>query len=151
MRPALNTIVTVARLEKSKGLEHLIRAYGRLKERGRTFEAIIIGDGVERAHLEALIVELGLTDQVKLLGHQTQNRIFEILLTCRLMVMTSTVEGIPVSLMEAMAFKVPVIASDITGIPELISDGESGFLIDPADLEGLLDKIERLLDDEALR
>lgn len=56
------------------------------------------------------------------------------------MVMTSTVEGIPVSLMEAMAFKVPVIATRITGIPELIEDSESGFLVETTDLEGLVER-----------
>jgi len=150
-RAMSNKIVTMARLEKTKGLDHLIRVYAKLHGRGCDFEAILIGDGTERHHLEKLVADLGLKLRVRLLGNRTQNNIFEILLTCRLMVMTSTVEGIPVSLMEAMAFKIPVIASRITGIPELIEDGRSGFLIDPKDADDLVVKIERLLKDEPLR
>ncbi len=146
-----NKIVTMARLEKTKGLDHLIKAYGRLRDKGVDFEAIIIGEGSKRSNLERLIVELDLQDRVRLLGNRTQNNIFEILQTCRLMVMTSTVEGIPVSLMEAMAFKIPVIATRITGIPELIDDGQSGFLVEPTDLNGLVEKMQLLLTDEVLR
>jgi colanic acid/amylovoran biosynthesis glycosyltransferase len=149
--PVSNKIVTIARLNKTKGLDHLIKAYGLLKERGCQFEAIIIGEGPQRSLLEKLIVDLDLKDRVRLLGNRTQNNIFEILLSCRLMVMTSTVEGIPVSLMEALAFKIPVVATCITGIPELIDDGISGFLVEPTEMEGLVAKIERLLTDEALR
>jgi colanic acid/amylovoran biosynthesis glycosyltransferase len=149
--PVSNKMVTMARLAKTKGLDYLIKVYDRLKERGCRFEAIIIGDGPERESLEKLITDLNLDDCVRLLGNRTQNTIFEILLTCKLMVMTSLVEGIPVSLMEAMAFRIPVIATRITGIPELVDDGESGFLIEPADMDGLIEKIERVLSDEALR
>jgi colanic acid/amylovoran biosynthesis glycosyltransferase len=146
-----NKIVTMARLEKTKGLDHLIKSYGRLRDKGVEFEAIIIGEGSKRPNLEKLIVELDLQDRVRLLGNRTQNNIFEILQTCRLMVMTSTVEGIPVSLMEAMAFMIPVIATRITGIPELIDDGHSGFLVEPTDMNGLVEKMERLLTDNDLR
>ncbi|MBU0753658.1 MAG: glycosyltransferase, partial [Planctomycetes bacterium] len=126
-------ILTVARLDPVKGLEHLVEAYGVLKGRGRSFRASIVGNGPERASLSKAIAHLGLRERVTLESAVDQEQILARLRSADLFVLSSISEGIPIVLMEAMACEVPVIASRITGIPELIQDGVEGLLAAPAD------------------
>ena len=86
-----------------------------------------------------------------LLGNQTQDQVFELLRKAKIKVLSSRSEGIPVSLMEAMAFRVPVISTRICGIPELIEDGHNGFLVPKDDHEALTARIKELLTNESLR
>ncbi len=144
-------ILCIARLSKEKGLDILVKACKRLADQGMEFECIIVGDGAEREYLARLIKENGLSEKVILAGYQTQPQVFEWLNQATLMALPSYSEGIPLSLMEAMAFRVPVVSTRICGIPELIEDGESGFLVKPGDPEGLSERIKQLLSDEALR
>ncbi len=146
-----NLLVSIARLHKDKGLDVLIRACDSLKKQGVAFECRIVGEGPDRPALEALIAELGVGDRVKLLGNRTQAEVFELLQKAKIKVLSSRLEGIPVSLMEAMALKVPVISTRICGIPELIEDGKSGFLVPAEDAAKLAEKIRVLLEDGGLR
>ena len=150
-REEKNAILTVARLHQEKGLDVLIRACRLLKDQGISFSCSIIGKGDEKENLERLIQELGLTGEVKLLGQKMSGELFELLKKSTLMVLPSRLEGIPVSLMEAMALKTPVISTAIYGIPELIEDGKSGFLVPPDRPELLAEKIKALVSDENLR
>ena len=146
-----NTILCVARLDRQKGLDCLIRACALLAEQGTDFQCVIAGDGPERGSLEHLIAELGLSERVVLLGSKTQDQVRELLLKAAIKVLPSRSEGIPVALMEAMALKVPIISTRIMGIPELIEDGVSGFLVPSDDVDALADRMHTLLTDEKMR
>jgi glycosyltransferase involved in cell wall biosynthesis len=140
----VNQIICIARLEKEKGLDTLIEACALLNKR-RDFRCLIIGDGSLRGELNGLIANLYLAEKVHLLGYKARNEVFALLKQSAVMVLTSRSEGIPVSLMEAMALRIPVIATRITGIPELIEDGINGFLFDVDDVSRLVDKIDKIL------
>lgn len=139
-----NVIVTVARLEKQKRLDILLNAYSLLKKDGVDYRAKIIGYGSKYIELTKTIKRLSLEDRVELVGSKTQDEVFSILKLAKIFVLSSESEGIPVVLMEALACGIPVIAPDIMGIPELINDGETGFLFPSGDFFELTKKIKIL-------
>ncbi|MDD4938647.1 MAG: glycosyltransferase [Candidatus Omnitrophica bacterium] len=146
-----NLIVSVARLQYIKGLDILINACKRLSDENIDFNCVIIGEGPERHSLESLIEGLGLRCKVTMPGALPHEDVFGYLKKARLMVLPSRSESLSVALMEAMACRVPVIGPDIMGNPELVRDGFSGFLVKPGDIEGLTEKMKRLLTDKSLR
>ncbi len=141
-------IISVARLEPEKGLDKVIEACAILSRRV-DFKCIIVGDGSLRAQLDDLIAKYSLTDKVMLLGYKTSDEIFILLKQSTAMILASRSEGIPVSLMEAMALGTPVIATRIMGIPELVEDGVSGFLFEVDDVYALVEKIEKILKNDS--
>ncbi|HKQ33642.1 MAG TPA: glycosyltransferase, partial [Thermodesulfobacteriota bacterium] len=104
--------------------------------------------GPERTGLEKEAEELRLSNRVIFLGQR--NDVRELLLGCDLFVLPSLFEGLPLSVMEAMAAGKPVIASDIGGVNELIRDGETGYLVPPGDTHALARSINTLISDPAL-
>lgn len=146
-----NLIISVARLEHIKGLDVLIRACKILEDRGIDFFCRVIGGGPEKTYLEKLIIELGLRNKISLEGALTHDKVFGFLEKSALMVLPSRSESLSVALMEAMACRVPVIGPDLMGNPELVTNGVSGFLVRPEDVEGLADRMIRLLGDDLLR
>jgi colanic acid/amylovoran biosynthesis glycosyltransferase len=146
-----NNIISVARLEKVKNLDVLIRACSILKRKKFDFECLIIGDGSERINLDKLIKELNLSNEVKLLGNKTQEEVVEYLSRAKLLVLPSKSEGWPNVFTEAWACRVPVIGSNVMGIPYILQDGEDGFLVEPDDIDALVEKIEILFTNESLR
>lgn len=135
-------LLSVGRLQAVKDHAFLIHACAELKNRCLDFECSIAGDGSERRKLVKLIRDLGLTDQVKLLGQVPRKRVPELYGGADVVVLTSQSEGIPLVLMEAMARRKVVLAPAITGIPELVVPGKTGFLYHPG---SLMDFVERLL------
>lgn len=150
-------IVCVASLRAVKGHEHLLDACRLLLERGVDFECDLIGSGPTRAALEYQIEQVGLGAHVRLRGDQPRPRVLAALRTADVAVLTSVMdsdgrrEGIPVSLMEAMALELPVVASDLSGIPELVTDGHDGLLAPPGDAVAIADALERLARSPGLR
>ena len=104
-----------------------------------------MGDGELRQVIESRIQEFGLEEQISITGWVGGSRIRELLSLSRGMVLPSFAEGLPVVLMEALALKRPVVTTHIDGIPELIKDGENGFLTISGDVESLADGISKLL------
>ncbi|HEX8148582.1 MAG TPA: glycosyltransferase [Pyrinomonadaceae bacterium] len=151
------TALCVAALQPYKGIKHLVRACARVARRVPDFRCLVVGEGADRAELEALIGELNLRDTFRLLGARPQHEVAELLGRADLFVLPSVVapsgqmEGVPVALMEAMATRLPVVSTRISGIPELVEDGVSGLLVEPADDEALADALVRLCEDAALR
>ena len=141
----------VGRLSQLKGGVPLIQAMARAHVRFPDAELLVIGDGETRSLLEQMAAEAELGEAVKFLGFRTQDEVRAALATADFLVLPSFAEGVPVTLMEAMASGVPVIASRIAGIPELVEDGVSGFLIPPGDVRSLADRIGLLLEDADLR
>lgn len=146
-----NIILSVGRLDKQKGFDNLIKACLELKKLNIAFQCLIIGDGIEKTNLSKLIENLELTNNIFLRGSMIQTEVLDLLSTSKLFVLASRSEGIPVSLMEAMAVGVPVIGPKVTGVGELIEDGEEGFLVEPEQIKLLSKKIELLLNDAGLR
>lgn len=148
---ASTRIISVARLEKFKGRDILIKACAELKKEGIQFECLIVGDGPEKEALDQLIKELGVGNEVKLYGNAIQDEVFKLMSESAIKVLSSYSEGIPVALMEAMAMNIPVIGPKITGVPELIEDGKEGFLVEPGDVKLLALRMKTLLLDQNLR
>lgn len=137
-------VLTVARLDEQKGHTYLLKAATEVP--GALF--VFVGDGPERAGLESEARQLDLSDRVIFLGQR--NDVSELLQGCDLFVLPSLFEGLPLSVMEAMAAGKPVIASDIGGVNELIRDGETGYLVPPGDTQALARSINTLVSDPAL-
>lgn len=150
-------IVAVGTLHEVKGQVHLIEACRRLAERGIDFTCRFVGDGPDREALATRIDRHGLGDRVTLAGRMTSDTVAEELARSNVLVAPSVPtrsgkrEGIPIVLMEAMAARLPVVASRLSGIPELVTDEVSGLLVPAGDDAALADALERLAGDPALR
>ncbi len=143
-------ILSVARLHPVKGLDYLVKACDILKNKGLSFKCVIVGEGSEKENLRKLILQRELKSYVELAGAKVQDEILKYYHKARIFVLPSVTEGLPVTLMEAMACKIPVVATKICGIPELVEDGVNGFLVPPKDPQRLADAIEVLLKDSEL-
>lgn len=128
-------LLAVGRLHAVKDHAFLLRACAELMAGRVSFFCHIAGDGPERRRLESLIKKWGLQERVMLLGHIARTRLPTLYEAADVVVLTSRSEGIPVVLMEAMARGKIVLAPAITGIPELVRAGETGFLYEPGSLE----------------
>ena len=140
-------LLFVGRLAAAKGLPVLLEAMRELPEATLT----LAGDGPDRGLLERMARELGMESRVRFLGYQTPQQVRELLNFSDLFVMSSFAEGVPVVLMEAMACGLPVVATRIAGIPELVIDGENGLLVTPGDVKVTAEAIARLLADAEMR
>jgi len=140
-------IISVGSLQPYKGMRYLIEACALLRERGLPFHCRIIGDGEERPGLQRMIVDRKLESYAELLGAKTQAEVARLLPGAHCYVQASIVtpsgkmEGIPVSIMEAFASGLAVVATEISGIPELVHPGVTGYLVPPADPLALADAI----------
>jgi glycosyltransferase involved in cell wall biosynthesis len=142
-------IGAVGRLSPEKGFEVLIESVALLRERGIDVELVIVGEGKQKAELEALIGRLSLTECVRLLGYHPDVRlIYEAL---DIFALSSLREGLPNVLLEALALETPVVATRVAGVPRLIADGDTGLLVEPGHAPALADALARLLADVPLR
>jgi len=154
---ARKQILTVARLEEKKGHRYLLKALKILKDRGFDFRATIVGGGFLEDDLKDQMRSLNLEDCVDFAGSVTQKEVQKLLKEGDVFVLpcvkakNGNIDGIPVSLMEAMATGVPVISTKISGIPELIESGQSGLLVEPRNSQELAAAIEKILSDDNLR
>jgi glycosyltransferase involved in cell wall biosynthesis len=139
-RPSF-TLLAVGRLHAVKDHAFLVRASARLRDHGLDFECAIAGDGPERRRLELLIRENRLQDRVRLLGHVPRPQMDSLYQRADVVVLTSRSEGIPLVLMEAMVRSRIVLAPAITGIPEIVIPGKTGFLYVPRALEEFVETI----------
>jgi glycosyltransferase involved in cell wall biosynthesis len=144
-------ILSVGRLRAKKGLDLLIDACAVLRARGRAFECEIVGYGEQQAALQARIDGHGLGDQVRLSGKLPRAEVLQRYARAAVYVQPSRIaedgdrDGIPNVLLEAMATGLPVAASRVSGIPELVIDGNNGLLVEPGDPNALADAVDRLL------
>jgi len=135
------TLLAVGRLHAVKDHAFLVRACARLRDGGLDFECWIAGEGPERQRLECLIRKNRLQDQLKLFGHVGQRQMETLYGRADVVVLTSRSEGIPLVLMEAMARGRIVLAPAITGVPEIVIPGKTGFLYAPGALQDFVSKI----------
>lgn len=144
-------IVFVGRLAAVKGVAVLIEAMAGLRARHPGARLTLVGDGGERQALEAKVRAADLEGMVHFAGYQDQEGVAAILARADIFALPSFAEGVPVVLMEAMASRLPVIATRVAGVPELVEDGVSGFVVPPGDLDSLMQSLDRLLQDPDLR
>ena len=135
------TLLAVGRLHAVKDHAALVRACARLRDHGLDFECLIAGEGPERQRLASLIRENRLQDRLTLLGHVPREQMDSLYQRADVVVLTSRSEGIPLVLMEAMVRGRIVLAPAITGIPEIVIPGKTGFLYVPRALEDFVEKI----------
>ena len=139
-------VVSVGRLKEPKDFVSLVRA---LAQVDAPFRAAIIGDGPDRSLIEEAIRATGLGDRVELLGERAD--VPAQLAASDVFVLSSLSEGMPISVLEAMAAGLPVVASAVGGVPELVVEGETGLLVPPGDPDALGAALQRVLADGELR
>jgi glycosyltransferase involved in cell wall biosynthesis len=150
-------ILCIASYGKGKGHRVLIDACAKLKERGVLFRCRLVGYGPQEGAIKQQVRDLDLTGLVLVEGPQPRPEVIRMLGESDVVVLTSIQlpdgrrEGIPVALMEGMACGLPVAASRLAGIPELVKNGESGVLFTPGDVVEAADALEQLANDPALR
>ncbi|MCK0151694.1 glycosyltransferase [Marivita sp. S6314] len=145
------TALFVGRLAGVKGVPILIDAIARLATTHPDLTLRLVGDGPDRAALEAEVRDRGLTDRVTFLGYKSQAEVAGELAQADVFVLPSFAEGVPVVLMEAMAAQVPVITTRTAGVPELVEDHVSGRVVPPGDVEAFTAALDDVLTDGNLR
>lgn len=142
--------ITVANLLPVKNYPVLVRALARLRDEGVKLTAIFVGQGSDRAAIETLLGDLSLgPDRIKVLGFRTD--IPDLLGASDVFVLASQMEGLPLAILEAMAAGLPIIATAVGGIPEVVRDGRHGLLVPPGDPAALAAALGKLATDDALR
>jgi glycosyltransferase involved in cell wall biosynthesis len=139
----------VSRLVKEKNHAIILAAFQILKQQGVDFRAIMVGDGPERVNLEILSEDLGLSEYVSWVGNQVD--VIPWLLKFDIFVLASAWEGLSLSLLEAMAVKLPVVATSVGGTPEVVLHEQTGLLVPPGDVSSLYIAIHSLISNAELR
>jgi glycosyltransferase involved in cell wall biosynthesis len=144
------TGINVASFFPVKAQDVLVRAAAALKARGVAITIIYVGEGSERSRVEALAGELGLgPDELRFVGFR--NDVADLLAASDFFVLPSRAEGLPISLLEAMSHRLPVVCTRVGGNPELVTDREHGFLVPVDDPAALAAAMENLARDPVLR
>jgi glycosyltransferase involved in cell wall biosynthesis len=149
--------VAVGRLVEKKGFADLIEACSLLRDRGVEVRCRIVGIGEQEPELRAAIEHLGLGNRVELPGPRPQGDLIKAVGRAAVFAAPCVVggdgnrDGLPTVLLEAMALGTPCVSTDVTGIPEVLRDGETGLMVPQRDPAALADAIERLLADPELR
>lgn len=137
--PDTKVILSVAELHERKGLKHLIRTLPKIHEKNSNVRLVIAGDGPHKKDLEKLINEEKLSGHVRLLGFR--KNIPKIMASSDVFVLPSEKEAFGLVLLEAMTARLPIVASNVGGIPEIIEDGVNGDLIEPSNHDQMAEKI----------
>lgn len=135
-----NFILGAGRLSYEKGFDILIKAFEEVSQNFPDLRLVIVGDGDERPRLERMVASSNLTDKVLFHGEVKRAKVLELLSECKMVVVPSRIEGFGAIILEAMAMGTPIVATSVGGIPELIDDGETGFLVAPENSEKLAAK-----------
>jgi len=146
-----NYIIFVGRLAPHKHVDHLIEVFSKLITDFPDLKLEIIGDGVERSRLKAMVDDFGVGESVRFHHNLSYREVISMIGGARVLVLPSTREGFGMVLAEAGACGVPAVAYRSGGVVEVIDDGENGFLVEPCDKEALHDRIKLLISDDELR
>jgi glycosyltransferase involved in cell wall biosynthesis len=155
--PQRPRVVSVGRMVPKKGFDVLLQATSILVERGVEFNVVIAGEsGNQEDDLRELVRALHLSDVVSFEGIQTQEELFELYCTSTVFTLACRVvddgdrDGIPNVMMEAMSTGLPVVSTNVSGIPELVQDGLNGILVESESPEALADALLRIIKDPSL-
>jgi len=136
---------------RAKGVFDLADAVARIRAEVPPFEVHVVGDGVDREALQRTIMELSLAGRIRVHGWQDEEKKIRFLQTADLFVLPTYAEGLPVALLEAMAAGLPVITTPVGAIPEVVTPGVHGELVQPGDVPALASALEKLCGDAELR
>ncbi|MCS6772455.1 MAG: glycosyltransferase [Kiritimatiellae bacterium] len=136
------TVLHVGRFSEEKNHDLLLRAVARLAGEGHRLQVLLAGEGPLRPQVERRIQQLGLAEQVICTGYQPLS---ELVPRAHALVLCSTIENLPMSLLEAMAWNRPVVATRVGGIPDLVEDGRTGFMVDAGNESALAEALRRLM------
>lgn len=150
-RPHVKKLLYTGRLAAEKGIPVLFESLSMLCAQGYDFELTLVGDGPDRKVLMTLAQELGIANKTTFAGFANQDKVRDYLCASDVFILPSFAEGVPVSLMEAMACGIPVIATYVGGVTELVEDGRTGQVVYAGDPKSLQSAISRYLNDRALR
>jgi glycosyltransferase involved in cell wall biosynthesis len=142
-----STFVFVGRLTSQKALPVALRALAAVDGAN----LVIVGDGPERAYLEALTLELGLNDRVRFDGARTRDEVLGTLAGGRAALLSSEWENLPHAAVEALSVGTPVVSTAVGGVPEIVHDNENGLLVPAGDVDALATALRKILDDDELR
>ena len=143
------TAIIVARIDHLKGHDTLLRAWADVHRTDPEATLLIVGDGAERAAMERLAAEAGVAAAVRFLGFRSD--VIELLGAADLFLLPSLTEGLPLSILEAMAHGLPIVATHVGGIPELVTEEREGLLVPPKDVAALAAAIGRMAFDAEAR
>lgn len=144
-------MIFVGRIIRAKGIEVLLEAMDRLRTDHPELSLTVVGDGPDRERMEKVVADRGLGQAVHFVGSKSQDEVARTLAEADIFVLPSFAEGVPVVLMEAMGAELPVIATYVGGMTELVDNEVSGLLVRPFDTEQLADAVRRLVEDPKLR
>ena len=144
-------IIFVGTLKKVKGIKYLIEAMNIVVENNPEAKLILIGDGEEKEELKKIVQELNLGEKVTFLGRKFNEEIPGYMVASDVFVLPSLSEGFPVTILEAMAAGLPIIATKVGGVPEIIKENDNGFLVEPQNSLQIAEKILLLFQNENLR
>ena len=142
--------VAVGNLVPVKGHDVLIEAWALLKQRGDDHKLLIIGDGERHAQYQRMIEDLGCSEQIRLLGRLEKTQVWSIMSASRGMILPSRSEGLSCVVQEAGVLGIPVIASRVGGVPELISHEQEGLLVCPEQHQAIVEAVLRIVNDTLL-
>ncbi|KFD40800.1 glycosyl transferase family 1 [Peptococcaceae bacterium SCADC1_2_3] len=144
-------VIFVGRFRPEKGVRYLIEAMKIIRQKSRSIRLILGGEGPEEEDLKRLIEQLNLGDCVDFLGQIPNEDVSRYMVAAHVFVLPSLSEGFGIVNLEAMASGLPIVASKVGGLPEIIEDGENGFLVEPRSPKQIADKVLLLLADDELR
>jgi glycosyltransferase involved in cell wall biosynthesis len=145
-------IVVVARMNYAKNVAQLIQALGILNLQKLDCMLTVVGDGPNLPQLKALAESLGIVDKVRFLGRvDARADLVELLRDAHIGALTSRTEGLPSSVLESMAAALPIVATNLPCMKEIVNEGENGFLVEIGDAEACAERLGRLVRDESLR
>jgi len=139
------SLLFVGRMIKNKGIEVLLHSIAEVKKSGADFHLDLFGDGPDLARFKSVADELGVSDVVSFYGAIDNSELPGRYAQADVFVLPSFCEGMPTVIMEAMSSGLPIIATNVGGIPEMIDSGVEGILVEPGDVGGLAESINRLL------
>ncbi len=149
--PSDVVVGAVARLSPEKGLDDLLRAAAQLIGQRMSLRVVLAGDGPSRARLTRLAEQLGIAERVHFLGEVSHERVPAVLGELDVFAMPSRAEGFGVAALEAQAMELPIVATRVHGIPDVVQDGVSGLLVPARDVGALAGAIAQLAGDAELR
>lgn len=144
-------ILFVGRFRPEKGLEYLVKAISIIKEKDKEAKLLLVGEGPEEENLRNLVFEKQLTEFITFAGQIPHENVKDYMVASDIFVLPSLSEGFPNVLLEAMACGLSIVATRVTGIPEIVKDGENGFLVEPKDEKDISKKISDLLNNKELK
>lgn len=151
IKEAEKIIIFVGGLRPVKGVKYLIEAMKIVMDKNENTSLFIVGDGEERGYLESLVRNLNIERYVTFIGKVPNEDIPEYMVASDVFVLPSLSEGFPVTVVEAMASGLPIVATNVRGLPEIIKSGEKGFLVESKNANEIAEKVLLLLEDDVLR